>query len=346
VANGVEQVMRPFGPAIRIVATFAGLAVLLSPFLFMIYRLAVFNTVPRDDYAGFLLWIAGSGEGGLPGSPYCYRILSMIAALPLYLFAPVVKLTNIPAALTPGYLRATFALSLLAFAASIGAAMITFRLGVREGGLSRAEAFLAGGLLFVLIGYTQITAIDPLAILLIAAAIGLVRRPAWFTALMLASVLANEKVALVLACWLSVRCLSHPTRRAVFWRQWTAALAALALYATIVALARLPGNTYQVDPASYPLTAAENVEAWFSLRGLLLNVLPIAVLSAIGIAGDYSAANGAGALFRRTDLLVIPALLIVALLVTHLFQAGRIVAHAAPLFVIPAVLASRRVPPA
>jgi hypothetical protein len=44
-------------------------------------------------------------------------------------------------------------------------------------------------------------------------------------------------------------------------------------------------------------------------------------------------------LFRRSDVLVIPALAAVALVLTHLFQAGRIVMHAAPLYVVPAVAA-------
>jgi hypothetical protein len=50
-------------------AWLAGLAVLLSPVFFVIYRLAVFNTMPRDDYARFLLWVVGHAEGALPISP-------------------------------------------------------------------------------------------------------------------------------------------------------------------------------------------------------------------------------------------------------------------------------------
>jgi hypothetical protein len=322
---------------------FAALAVLLSPFLFVIYRLSVFNTVPHDNYAAFLLWTAGNSEGALPESPYCYRILSMLAALPLYFVTPAIRLTNIPADLTSAYLRATFALSMLAFFATIAAAMLMARLGSREFGFNRSESVLAGALLFALVWYTQITSIDPLAILLIAAAICLLRRPVWFALMVLVSVPVNEKVALVLACWLSVRCLMHPDARARLWRQWASALAGVVLYAAIVKFVRLPGNEYQVDPINYPATAIENAAAWFTGRGIMLNALPAIVLGALGIAGHWARApDRVRDWFRPTDLLVIPILLAVALIVTHLFQAGRIVLHAAPLFVIPAVLALRR----
>lgn len=51
----------------------AGLSVLMHPVFFFIYRLSIFNTVPRDDYAHFLLWTVGHAEGVLPDSPYAYR---------------------------------------------------------------------------------------------------------------------------------------------------------------------------------------------------------------------------------------------------------------------------------
>lgn len=46
-------------------------------------------------------------------------------------------------------------------------------------------------------------------------------------------------------------------------------------------------------------------------------------------------------LFNCADVLLIPALALVALILTHLFQAGRIVMHAAPILLIPAEIAGR-----
>jgi hypothetical protein len=46
--------------------------------------------------------------------------------------------------------------------------------------------------------------------------------------------------------------------------------------------------------------------------------------------------------FRGLDILVIPGLVAVALVLTQMFQVGRIVTHAAPLYVIPAAVALGR----
>jgi hypothetical protein len=324
-------------------AWLAGLAVLLSPVFFVIYRLAVFNTMPRDDYARFLLWVVGHAEGALPISPYCYRILSMLMAAPLYYVLPSLHLTNMPGDLSPAYLQATAALSALAFLAWIAGTMLIYAVAIAEGGLSRGDAMLAGVLMFVLCLYGQISAVDPLTIALIIAGIASVRRRWVFAAFVLASIVANEKVALVLAIWLGFRCLFVAADRRIFGVQCVVALAAFAAYVALVRFLPMEGNSYQTDPSSYMQTLTENLGAYATGRGLLLNVLPAMVLAAIGVLAYAPKRRpaAAGRLFHPVDLLVIPALLVVALVLTHLFQAGRIVMHAAPLFVIPAVVSLR-----
>lgn len=47
-------------------------------------------------------------------------------------------------------------------------------------------------------------------------------------------------------------------------------------------------------------------------------------------------------MFRLVDLLVIPCLVVAALVLTQFFQTGRIVVHVAPLFVVPASVATGR----
>jgi hypothetical protein len=58
------------------------LTLALEPLFFIIDRITVFDTVPRDDYAPFLLWLAGPPGGAFQGSPYGYRLLTMVAAKP------------------------------------------------------------------------------------------------------------------------------------------------------------------------------------------------------------------------------------------------------------------------
>ncbi len=334
-----QRATTPNASAIRAAIAFGVLAAVLSPFFFVIYRLAIFHTVPYDNYGYFLLWLVGDPQGGLPESPYCYRILSMVLALPLYYLLPVLHLTNIPADLTPNYIRATAALSALAFLASIIGTMLAWRLATTKGCLDRSDSMLAGALFFALCWHAQMLALDPLALTLITAGLCVVDRRWAFGALVIVSVLVDEKIALVLALWLSVRCVLHRDARAQLWQQWVAALAALALYVVIVKVVSVPGNAYQMDVSHYPSTAVENLAVYLTGRGLALNMLPILVLSGLAAAGLLGRAHRAGRWFRATDLLVIPALFLVALLVTQFYQAGRIVMHAAPIFVVPAIAA-------
>ena len=318
----------------RGLALWAGLAVLAHPLFFVIYRLSVFNTVPRDDYAPFLLWLLGKG-GGLPDSPYSYRVLSMVLAAPFYYGLPAIPLSNTPAELSPEWLRATAALSMLAFLAWMASAVLAGA-AARRAGLGRLEGAAAGIIVFACGSYTQVTAIDPVALAFIAGGVVVLDRPGAFAALLAASVLVNEKVALVLAAWLMIRCATSGADRAALWRQAGAAVLAVLAYVAVVKGMHLPGNPYQTDPWHVPQTVRDNLAAYASARGLLLNVLPALVAAALALAGRPVWP------FARRDALLIPALLGVALVLTQFFQAGRIVMHAAPVFAVPAAVGLAR----
>jgi hypothetical protein len=316
------------------------LALALEPLFFSIDRLMVFATVPRDDYAPFLLWLAGAPGGAFPESPYGYRVLSMVAAWPLYHLLPSLRLTNLPAALTPAYVRATAALAALAYVSLLTAGLVAYRTARDRLGLARRDALLAGILLGALVLHSQFFGIDAFAILLVAAGVYALDRPACFVPLILLAVFANEKVAIVFALWLTLRCAWDAADRRRFAVPWIATVVALALYGAALLLVHLPGNSYQLEPGGYFATVATNLRASVSARGLLLNALPVLVLLVIGACGwRWGRRAGRSGLLRPIDLLMIPALVVVALVLTQFFQTGRIVMHAAPLFVAPAAAA-------
>jgi hypothetical protein len=324
-------------------AVLAALALALDPIFFSIDRLMVFDTVPRDDYAPFLLWLAGAPGGAFPASPYGYRLVTMAAALPLYYALPALRLTNLPGGLAPDYIQATAALAALSYLSLLGAGLVAYRIARDRAALPRREATFAGLLLGALVLHSQFFGIDAFAILLVAVGVYLVDRPLGFALLVVPSVFANEKVAIVFALWLSLRCMASAEDRRRFAGAWIATLAALALYAAALLLVHLPGNAYQLEPGGYLATLATNLRASISARGLLLNALPVGVLLAVGaLAWRNAPCNRLGGLFRRLDLWVIPALVLVALVLTQFFQTGRIVMHAAPLYVIPAAAAAGR----
>jgi hypothetical protein len=323
-------------------AWFVFLILLLSPFLFAMHRLAVFHTVPYDDYSGYLLWLAGSPEGGFPDSPYCYRLLSVAMAWPVFRVVPALGLTNTPHDVSPLWLRATLALNIVNYLCLVAGAMLIARLGRRRCALSAAEAALAGALLFGLGWFTQLLGIDGIAILLIVLAISLIDAPVWFALAMLLAIGANEKVLLVLALWSVARVVLVAADRRRF--AWPAAIsvAALVAYFAMISFLHYPGNEYQTSDGSVVSIILDNLRAYASGRGIVLNVLPIVLLLVMWAFGHVALRAEGDARFRAVDGLVILGLVAVALRFTLLFQAGRIAMHAAPLFVIPAILRLRR----
>lgn len=86
---------------------------------------------------------------------------------------------------------------------------------------------------------------------------------------------------------------------------------------------------------TYPTTLATNLAAELTPRGVMLNALPVIVLvGATVLAWGELGWEGVW-LFRPIDLALVLALIGVALVMTNLFQTGRIVMHSAPFFVVP-----------
>jgi hypothetical protein len=335
------SIYEPPSRATRRVAAFGLLALAplaFYPLFFVVFRLSVFSTVPTDDYAPYLLWVLQEPGGGFPLSPYCYRFLSMVAAAPLYYVLPKLDLSNLPESLSPTWIRATAALSALAYVSMVGTMLTTAVLAVRKCGLSLKDGLLAGMLVLLLLFYTQITAIDPLAVFAICLGLLLLDRTWAFAGFTLISAGVNEKIALTLAVWLTVRWVLAPADRARFTLPWISALAGVGAHLAIVLLLRFPGHEYQLRPSGFLGTLADNLQASISMRGILLNILPALVLATIGGIGHLArSVNQAHAMFHPIDLLAIPSLMGVALIFTQQFQTGRLLMHAAPLFVLPFV---------
>ena len=319
----------------------AGIALLLAmfllPFFFVILRLMIFDTVPRDKYEPFLLWLLDQPGGRFPPSPYCYRVLAMVAAAPFYYVLPPISFSGLQDTISVPVLKATGAIAALSFLSIIGTSIMAYRLAVDKANLRRVEGLAAGVLAFFFCWYGAFYALDSASILLVAIGLYLVDRWVAFAPFAILSVGFNEKITLVFAIWLVMRCVLFPEDRARLGAPALVAVAAVALYALIVMMVRHPGNAYQTDLASYPSTAIENLKAYFDVRGLVLNIVPVALLAGTALfSWRYLKQPFAGGLFRPVDVLVIVGLLLVALVATLDYQVGRIAMHAAPLYVVPA----------
>lgn len=342
---GHDKPATPYGgptPAdlLRGTATVLILALVLLPFFFVIYRLALFETGPHEGYARFLLHLLGRPGGVVPGAPYGYHGLAVLAAVPFFFSLPAALLAPAPGDLPFELARATGSLVVLSHLCLAGTLYTVYRLARDRAGQDAATALLAAALMFVLFWYTDYFALDPLAILLIALGLyALANRPG-FAVLLLATPVINEQIAVVFALWLSLRCLTSQADRDALGLQWATAIVALLIYAALIVVVQLPGGGHQFDPATYAETLRTTLAAQATPAALLLTVPPIVLLLGLGLFGHFGwPRRDAGrptwnGRFRRVDLLLIPILAAVEL--AQMFEPGRLVMLAAPLFVVPA----------
>lgn len=298
------------------------------------YRMAAFNTVPRDDYAPFLLWLADSG-GRMPGAPMCYRILSVAIALPFFWIVPAYRfseLVNPDAA----YLRATQSLALVSWFALVGVSLVVFRIARDRFQASRASALASFLALPLYASYASLTGVDPLAMLFIASGYYWLQTARIFVPLVLVSGFFNEKVALVFALLLGARVLAD---RQNFMRKHRAQMiacgVALAGYMVTRQWLAIPGNEKQMQPSEFLNSARQLLELTFTMKGLVQNVFPSALcLAAFALVRRYreTTANLDGTAY---DIAVPIGLIAIGIAINVTYTLGRLVMHAVPL-VLPA----------
>jgi hypothetical protein len=296
--------------------------------------MAAFQTVPRDDYAPYLLWLADRG-GSMPGSPMCYRILSVAAALPFFWTVPAYRFSEL---VNPdlGYLRATQSLALVSWFALVGVSLVVFRIARDRFQASRASALAAFLALPLYASYVSLTGVDPLAMLFIASGYYWLHTTWIFVPLLLISAFINEKVALVFTLLLGARILAD---RHSFLRKHRAQViacgVALASYMVTRQWLAIPGNEKQMQPGEYLNSARQLLELTFTMKGLVQNIFPSALcLAAFALVRRYreTAANLQGAAY---DIVVPIGLIAIGVVINVTYTLGRLVMHALPL-VLPA----------
>ncbi len=298
---------------------------------FTLYRIMIFQTVPRDDYAPYLLWLVHASGGQLPGSPYIYRFLSVALAWPLYHLLPAVPLTNIPVNIPHDYERATGAMALLSDLSAIVAVVLCFDFA-RRLGESALVGILSGVLVYAGCWFTQIEGIDPVTILGIMIVAMLLRAPDWCWIVLIPLMFVNEKIGIITFLFLALRCVTSKADCKLFSRKLAWVLLALAAYCAVLFLIRAQGNSYQVTPSGYAGHILANMRTNFSTRGLLLSWGPCGLFILLALLSEH---NSTLNLFSPRDVLLIPALMLVGLVLTTDFQLGRIVMMSMPLFAIP-----------
>ncbi len=316
-----------------------GGAILLAslPIFFEIYREAAFNSVPRDDYAPYLLALVRAG-GEVPGSPYVYRILSVAAGIPFYYLLPVYSFTNLPAT-NQLYLKATEALSMVSYLSILATAGILFLIARKKYRASVLSAILAGFLSLLLSYSISRTGMDPIALLGISLLLYFLDRPVIFAILVLISAAFNEKIPyiftiLTLGRWGWSRLRNKPPSTAGMGAPLLFSMLALAGYFVARALFKFPGFENEANLGAFLPTLVSTLSYIFSLKGAVLNLIPIAIplmLAVMAIVISRQSAS-ARAHFSATDVACLVFVFALAMVTDLKFTVGRVVMYCYPLY--------------
>lgn len=297
-----------------------------TPIFFDIYRTAAFNTVPRDDYAPYLLFLLGYHDK-IPGAPFAYRILSVAVAIPFY-FLPTYTFTNLKD-IEIEYLRATQALSLASYFSLVLTAAVIYALS-RKLGATRISALTAGLLSLLLSNFISRVGIDPLAILAISLLILWLDKSLAFVPCILISVGLNEKIPILFATILICRFLYSIAKRRRFryYVQLFSSCLAVVIYFAATVMLKIPGHEEQTNPAFFLSNWQSTLTHSISPKGLFLNVLPVLVLAALALFAIKSQRP----VFWLSDLSGMLVLLTLALTANLGYTVGRIVMYSYPLY--------------
>jgi hypothetical protein len=302
------------------------------------YRSMIFQTTPRDDYAPYLLHLVGDG-GEVPGAPRSYRVLSVALAVPAYEAIPTYRFKKLNAGTDPDYLRATQALAAVSWLALAALAVLAWRTARDRFGASRPAS---AAVLFATVAfarYVSIAGVDPVALLLIAAAVHWFARPLAFAAIVILSVGFNEKVWIVATLLVGARILSARSLRP-YRLHALACVAAIALYAGSVRYFRSAerpslGRPILVDaPATIRMTLTP--------KGVAQNVLPVAIVLAAFAWTASRLHDHRGPYWSPLDVLVPLGLTAIGVAMNVEYTLGRLVFHALPLVMPPLALALDR----
>jgi hypothetical protein len=303
---------------------------LTSPIFFSNYRAMIFDTIPRDDYALYLLALVGRA-GALPPAPAAYRVLSVLPAAPLFRWVPLYVFTNATID-DVDYARATQAMALLSYLAMVATSILLYHLTTKHLACSAAAALVGMLLSYFAFGFTATYGVDPMCIATITLLICLLDRPIAFSLLIFLAIFVNEKVGIIFTCVLAARGISAPRFRAGRI-QLASALASVATYFAVRHFFPVAGHENETAPSTYLTSALSTLHENLSLKGAFVGALPCALVLLAWLAARR-AYRVDWVHLKPADVVVFPFMLGLALCINAHFTIGRDVMHGFP-FLLP-----------
>jgi hypothetical protein len=326
----VARFSMPRGRYLRLTALVIVLFLMSTPLFFAIYRDAAFNTTPRDDYGPYLQYIVGAG-GQVPGAPMAYRFLSVAIGVPFYFLLPVYSFTNL-ANLAPSYLRATEALAAVSYLSLLATGVVIYLTCRRRLGATQKASVIAGLLSLALSMFVAQVGIDPLGLLMVSALLFVIDRPVPFAVLLLLSVGIYEKIVLLLAIVVFVRFVFGRHQRLL--PQLIVCAIGVATYLLLRLLVHVPGYENQLTPSTYVDSFFRMLSLFFSLKGLVTNLVPTAVIAFLACLGYWTLGRLqiVSSAAQKADVLVFLVMALIGMAIDVEFTLGRLVVFAYPLY--------------
>jgi hypothetical protein len=234
------------------------------------------------------------------------------------------------------YLRATEALSMISFLSVIGGSAIQYLI-LRRLRVTRELAVCGAFLFFLGCGFIGLTTIDPLALFMISVLFLWIDKPILFSLTVLPMAIVNEKIVVLWFAILWGRYFYAKIRHEDYIQtmQLIAVSASAAIYGTLVALWHLPGDNNQRDILLYPRQAYATLLHCLNSKGLILNVLPVVLLT---LAVFYLWRSPKSE-YKRIDSLGLVALILAASVGDVTYNVGRISIYFMPIIITPLVIA-------
>jgi hypothetical protein len=324
---------------VRFVPLLGSVALLLTtvPLFFDIYRTAAFNTVSRDDYAPYLLALVGE-SGKFPGSPAGYRLFSVALAIPFYYLLPLYTFKTLDVVDIP-YLRATQALSMVSYLSIVLTAILVGKIARRRYGATILSSVTVALLSIFLTDLVGRPGIDTVAVLMISLIVYYQDNAAAFTLLLFVSVCVNEKIPILFTAVMGSRFVFSIWRPRSDWGQRTPywqllpPILGVATYGLARAFVELPGHDEQTSLDAFGPSVLSTIAHTLSMKGLVLNLLPIAVLVLIVIvAVKGNEARATHGILPVADLAGFLVLLMLAAVANLGYTMGRVVLYSFPLY--------------
>jgi|GEM_PF-2247181 len=286
---------------VNFIGMFSFFSVLSLPLLFQALRTALFQTIPFDDYAEFLLTILGRTENFAPLAPMHYRILSILPAA-LFTLVPEIPFSRLPA-LDPAWRNATQAIVIWSWMCIVLSATVIFAQFRYRQKSSFAAAIVGAMSTIILAQFLSTVGVDGPFILFVTLLAVFSSNPTVFVPLIIIAPFVNEKLPIIFAAQFVARRVTahfsyakspHNVYSSAPTPQLLASLAGCFVYFAIRFFLNFPGNENQLDFTSYPAASLNALQYLFTVKGFILNGIPVALIFALFFLAIYVSVNSAG----------------------------------------------------